>query len=181
MFELALYGGAFNPPHAGHAQVMLEAARHARRVLVVPSFCHPDGKRMADFEQRASWLQAITAHLQPECDAELAVSRLERQLALADPGPVYSFTLLQRLADDLALDGKRIALVVGEDVARQLPRFHRGEELLRRFSILCIEEQPGVRSSVLRQCLARGETPPRQWLAPGMNPLNYGLYAVHGS
>ena len=179
MFELALYGGAFNPPHAGHAQVMLEAARHARRVLVVPSFRHPDGKRMADFEQRASWLQAITAHLQPECDAELAVSRLERQLA--DPGPVYSFTLLQRLADDLALDGKRIALVVGEDVARQLPRFHRGEELLRRFSVLCIEEQPGVRSSVLRQCLARGETPPRQWLAPGMNPLNYGLYAVHGS
>ncbi|POA83612.1 adenylyltransferase/cytidyltransferase family protein [Pseudomonas protegens] len=181
MFELALYGGAFNPPHAGHAQVMLEAARYARRVLVVPSFRHPDGKRMADFEQRASWLQAITAHLQPECDAELAVSRLERQLALADPGPVYSFTLLQRLADDLALDGKRIALVVGEDVARQLPRFHRGEELLQRFSILCIEEQPGVRSSVLRQCLARGETPPRQWLAPGMNPLNYGLYAVHGS
>ena len=92
MFELALYGGAFNPPHAGHAQVMLEAARHARRVLVVPSFRHPDGKRMADFEQRAGWLQAITAHLQPECDAELAVSRLERQLALADPGPVYSFT-----------------------------------------------------------------------------------------
>ncbi|WP_409301625.1 adenylyltransferase/cytidyltransferase family protein [Pseudomonas sp. KCJK8993] len=181
MFELALYGGAFNPPHAGHAQVMLEAARHARRVLVVPSFRHPDGKRMTDFEQRALWLQAITTHLQAQCPAELAVSRLERTLALADPGPVYSITLLERLADDLALEGKRIALVVGEDVARQLPRFHRGQELLQRFSILRIEEQPGVRSTVLRQCLARGETPPSQWLAPGMNPLNYGLYAVHGS
>ncbi|MGE8411361.1 MAG: adenylyltransferase/cytidyltransferase family protein [Pseudomonas sp.] len=181
MFELALYGGAFNPPHAGHAQVMLEAARHTRRVLVVPSFRHPDGKRMADFEQRALWLQAITGHLQAQCPAELAVSRLEQQLALADPGPVYSITLLERLADDLALEGKRIALVVGEDVAQQLSRFHRGQELLQRFSILCIEEQPGVRSTVLRQCLARGETPPSQWLAPGMNPLNYGLYAVHGS
>ncbi|MGC5700842.1 adenylyltransferase/cytidyltransferase family protein [Pseudomonas sp. NFXW11] len=181
MFDLAVYGGAFNPPHAGHARVMLEAARHARRVLVVPSYRHPDGKPMADFEQRATWLQAITAHLQPECCAELAVSRLEQQLALADPGPVYSFSLLQRLADDLALDGKRIALVVGEDVALRLPHFYRGDELLQRFSILCIEEQPGVRSTVLRQCLARGETPPSQWLAPGMNPLNYGLYAVHGS
>lgn len=167
MFELALYGGAFNPPHAGHAQVMLKAARHARRVLVVPSFRHPDGKRMADFEQRALWLQAITGHLQAQCPAELAVSRLEQTLALADPGPVYSITLLERLADDLALEGKRIALVVGEDVARQLPRFHRGRELLQRFSILCIEEQPGVRSTVLRQCLARGETPPSQWLARG--------------
>ncbi|MFL6610416.1 MAG: cytidyltransferase, partial [Pseudomonas sp.] len=27
MLEIALYGGAFNPPHAGHAQVMIEASR----------------------------------------------------------------------------------------------------------------------------------------------------------
>ena len=180
MFEIALYGGAFNPPHAGHAQVRIEAARHARRVLVAPSFRHPDGKSMVDFEWRVQWLQSIVEHLQGLCPAELAVSRIEEHVARHSQAPIYSYDLLARLADDLAIDGKRIALVVGQDVAARLPDFHRGAELLARFSILCVEEQLDVRSTALRQCLVSGTALPRHWIAPGMDTLNYRLYAAHG-
>lgn len=180
MFEIALYGGAFNPPHAGHAQVMIEASRLARQVLVAPSFRHPYGKRMADFELRVNWLQSIASHVQSSCAAEVAVSRIEQQLAREIEGPVYSYTLLDRLAASLEVADQQIALVVGKDIQALLPSFYRGADLLRRFSVICIEEQVGVRSTALRQRLALGESVPSHWMAPGMDPLNYDLYAAHG-
>jgi nicotinate-nucleotide adenylyltransferase len=181
MFEIALYGGAFNPPHAGHAQVMIEASRQARRVLVVPSFRHPDGKQMVDYEVRLNWLESIVEKVQPLCCAEVRASRLEQVVARGVEGAIYSYTLLAHLADSLALDGKRIALVVGRDVADRLPTFYRGQELLARFSILCVEEKIHVRSTVVRERLALGKPLPSDWMAPGMNPLNYDLYATHGN
>lgn len=177
MYEVAVYGGAFNPPHAGHVQVMLEAARLARRVLVVPSFRHPDGKQMADYALRVEWLQRIVAHLQAP---QIEVSLVEQQLAAEQPGPVYSYDLLERLADSLNVPDKQLALVVGPDVLQQLPRFYRGEALLRRFSTISLAEQVGVRSSALRERLLQGESLPAHWLAPGLNPLNYRHYAVAG-
>ncbi|CDG03238.1 MULTISPECIES: adenylyltransferase/cytidyltransferase family protein [unclassified Pseudomonas] len=181
MFELALYGGAFNPPHAGHAQVMIQASCQARRVLVTPSFRHPYGKRMVDYEVRLKWLESIVEHVQPQCCAPVHVSRVEQVVARGVEGAIYSYTLLAHLADSLALDGKRIALVVGQDVADQLPTFYRGEELLERFSILCVEERIPVRSTLVRERLALGELLPNHWMAPGMDPVNYDLYATHGN
>lgn len=177
MYEIAVYGGAFNPPHAGHVHVMLEAAHQARKVMVVPSFRHPDGKQMADYPLRVDWLQRIVAHLQT---AQISVSLIEQQLAAAQTGPVYSYALLDHLADRLGIADRQLALVVGPDVEQQLPRFYRGQDLLRRFSVISIAEHAQVRSSVLRQRLLQGESLPAHWLAPGLNPLNYRHYAVTG-
>lgn len=181
MYDLALYGGAFNPPHAGHASVMIEASRQAHKVLVVPSFRHPDGKRMADYALRLKWLRSIVAHVRKDCAAGIDVCDIEAQLAAVQPGPIYSYTLLDHLARCLGIADRQVALVVGPDVLEQLPRFYRGNELLQRFSVVCIDEQIGVRSSTLRERLIKGEPVPTHWMAPGMNPLNYGLYAAHGN
>ncbi|WP_017903878.1 adenylyltransferase/cytidyltransferase family protein [Pseudomonas asplenii] len=179
MYELAIYGGAFNPPHAGHAQVMIEASHHARSVWVVPSFRHPHGKRMAEYERRLGWLQAIVEQVRPACASAISVSRIEQQLAQLTDAPIYSYGLLCTLADITRLPTRQIALVVGHDVAAQLPDFHLGAQLLERFSVLCVDEQVGVRSTLLRERLALGETLPAHWMAPGMNPVDYGLYATH--
>ncbi|MCO8169395.1 adenylyltransferase/cytidyltransferase family protein [Pseudomonas sp. 21LCFQ02] len=177
MYEIAVYGGAFNPPHIGHVNVMLEAARLARRVLVVPSFRHPDGKQMADHALRVDWLQRIVTHLQA---AAISVSDVEQQLAADQPGLVYSYALLDHLAASLGVADRQLALVVGPDVLQQLPRFYQGEALLRRFAVISIAEQAPVRSSLLRERLLQGEALPEHWLAPGLNPLNYRHYAVAG-
>ncbi|MBT2338588.1 MULTISPECIES: adenylyltransferase/cytidyltransferase family protein [Pseudomonas] len=181
MFELALYGGAFNPPHAGHAQVMIQASFQARRVLVAPSFRHPYGKQMVDYDVRLKWLEAIVGHVQPRCGAPVRASRVEEVVARGVEGAIYSYTLLAHLADSLALDGKQIALVVGQDVADRLTTFYRGQALLERFSILCVEETIHVRSTLVRERLALGELLPNHWMAPGMEPVNYDLYASHGN
>ncbi|MBD8493475.1 adenylyltransferase/cytidyltransferase family protein [Pseudomonas syringae] len=180
MHEIALYGGAFNPPHAGHARVMIEASRQTRKVMVMPSFRHPDGKCMADYAVRLQWLRSIVAHVQKDCAADICVSDTEQHLAAQQPGPIYSYTLLDHMARCLGIADHALALVVGPDVLQQLPRFYRGRELLERFAVICIDEQIGVRSSTLRERLINGEPVPPHWMAPGMNPLNYGLYAAHG-
>lgn len=181
MFEVALYGGAFNPPHAGHAQVMIQASRQARHVLVAPSFRHPHGKRMADYQLRLGWLASIVEHVQPLCRGAVRASRIEEEVARTLEGPIYSYPLLVHLADRLGIADRQIALVVGQDVAEQLPSFYRGPELLERFSLIRVEEQVGVRSTAMRERLALGEPLPAHWMAPGMDPVNYDLYAAHGS
>jgi nicotinate-nucleotide adenylyltransferase len=136
---------------------------------------------MIDFEVRLNWLESIAQQVQPQCCAQIRASRVEQVVARGVEGPIYSYTLLAHLADSLALDGKEIALVVGQDVADLLPTFYRGEELLERFSIVCVEEKIHVRSTVVRERLALGEPLPTHWMAPGMNPVNYDLYATHGN
>lgn len=177
MHEIAIYGGAFNPPHAGHANVMIHASRQAKRTLVVPSYRHPYGKVMVDYELRLQWLHLITDQIRQQCRGALSVSDIERELFSQNPGPVYSFNLLTCIAERTGLSPKRIALVVGQDVADALPGFYLGPELLETFSIITVPEQVGVRSTALRKQLLEGVPLPAHWIAPGLDPVNYAIYA----
>lgn len=177
MFEIAVYGGAFNPPHAGHANVMIHASRQARLTMVVPSYQHPYGKVMVDYDLRLQWLRLITDNVRNQCGGELSVSDIERELFSQSPGPVYSFNLLTCLANTTGCAPKSIALVVGQDVADALPGFYLGPELLETFSVIIAPEQIGVRSTALRKQLLEGAPLPAHWIAPGLDPVNYDIYA----
>lgn len=180
MYEVVIYGGAFNPPHAGHAGVMIEASKQAKTVLVVPSYKHPFGKVMVDYELRMDWVGKIIDRVRPHCGSVIAASNLEFEMAQKVSGPIYSFDLLNYVADTLKFDHsecKKIAMVVGQDVADQLPEFHLGKELLEKFSVITVEEQIGVRSTAMRKYLQEGEALPAHWIAPGLDPINYRVYA----
>lgn len=177
MYKLALYGGAFNPPHAGHANVMIEASRQAEHVLVAPSYRHPYGKVMMDYEKRLAWLGTITERIRLQCDSPVTASPLEYALAQTMEGPIYSFNLLSHAAEINGIDPKSVALVVGPDVAALLPTFYLGAELMETFSIITVAEQIGVRSTLMRQCLEAGDPIPAHWMAPGMDPVDYRIYA----
>lgn len=177
MYELAIYGGAFNPPHAGHANVMIEASKQADLVLVVPSYKHPYGKVMVDYELRLEWLRLITDSVRKHCTGTIAASNIEYELAQKMTGPIFSFTLLTYIAETTGIDPKKIALVVGQDVADALPGFYLGPELLEKFSIITVPEQVGVRSTAVRNQLQEGAPLPPHWIAPGLDPVNYRIYA----
>jgi nicotinate-nucleotide adenylyltransferase len=177
MYKLAIYGGAFNPPHAGHANVMIEASRQAEHVLVVPSYKHPFGKVMMDYELRLDWLRRITDRVRSHCSSAVSASNIEFELAQQMTGPVYSYNLLSYAAELNGIDPKSVALVVGHDVAALLPTFYLGPELLEKFSIITVPEQVGVRSTLMRQRLEAGESLPPHWMAPGLDPVDYRIYA----
>ena len=67
--------------------------------------------------------------------------------------------------------------MVGQDVADALPGFYLGPELLETFSVIIVPEQIGVRSTALRKQLLEGAPLPTHWIAPGLDPVNYDIYA----
>lgn len=158
-FALAVYGGAFDPPHPGHESVIRRALQHADRVVLVPSHRHAFGKRMADFRLRCRWLERLAARLDAR---RVYCEPIEERLA---PGQaaVYSIDLLDALQARTELPSARIALLVGEDNEAQLERFERAGELRWRYGRLVAGESIALHSSMIRQRLRDGLPLPEAW------------------
>lgn len=161
-FALAVYGGAFDPPHPGHESVLVRALEWAEQVVLVPSHRHADGKHMADFAVRCRWLADLARRIDP---ARVSCSPIEAQLA---PGrdAVYSFDLLCALSARLGLPRTKVALVIGEDNLARIGKFHRGRELRSQFGLLVAQETLKLHSSAIRQAIAQGEAVPATWQLP---------------
>lgn len=160
-FELAVYGGAFDPPHAGHASVIRRVLETCEQVLVVPSFRHADAKRMADFDLRCAWVERLAARF----GDRVRCCSLERELG-ADGRVIYSYDLLSYLAERYRLPSERLALVIGEDNLTRLQTFHRGAELRQRFGLVVADEEMTVHSSTIRAMIAAGQAVPEAWQLP---------------
>lgn len=160
-FALAVYGGAFDPPHAGHASVIQRTLEVAERVVVVPSYRHADAKRMAEFNLRCAWVERLATRFgdRVECSA------VERQLG-ADGKVVYSYDLMGHIAQEHHLPPQRLALVIGEDNLDRLPTFYRAADLRQQFGLLVADEEMTVHSSAIRAMIAAGQTIPEAWQLP---------------
>ena len=62
--RVAVYGGSFDPPHLGHACVILAALLTGRfdQIWVVPSCAHPSNKTLAPFELRLRLCALACSH-----------------------------------------------------------------------------------------------------------------------
>ena len=60
-----VYGGSFDPIHAGHVSMIRRAVELGYYVIIVPAFRHAFGKQSAPFEHRVSMCRlALDAPLQ---------------------------------------------------------------------------------------------------------------------
>lgn len=158
-FRLAVYGGAFDPLHSGHVSVILRMLDYADTLVIVPSYCHADGKRMADFDLRCRWVDKLVARLGHE---RVICSALERELGQGG-AVVYSYELLCALSAQFAVARSDTALVIGEDNRDRVATFHRGRELLEEFGLLIANEQLRVHSSDIRRLVSQGQAVPPEW------------------
>jgi nicotinate-nucleotide adenylyltransferase len=149
--------------------VLRLALEAADEVVAVPSHRHAFGKRMVDFGQRCAWMARLCQRIDPlraRCEA------IEAELCPGAPA-VYSIELMEALSVRYGVAPTQMALVIGENNLAQLPRFHRAEELRRRFGLLVLPETLAVHSSAIRARLARGEPLPAAWCLPEVaNDLN---------
>ena len=148
-----VYGGSFDPIHAGHVSMIRRAVELGYHVIVVPAFRHAFGKQSAPFEHRLRMCRlALDAPLQ----AHVRVCEIERHLATGDDRPVYTYDVLRHLRDRLH---QPISLLVGPDIAAEWQRWHRHADIDREFGRLSLPATHAVRSSDIRQRLRQG-TPP---------------------
>lgn len=175
--KLAVYGGAFDPPHIGHADAMRQACALAERVLVVPSFCHPSGKVMASFQDRCRMTEHVISTLREE-GMDIGLSRDEEALFAKIDGPIYSLLLLRHIAGKEGLDSSDIALVVGEDNLRNLYAFWNVTDIINEFRILVVKEQELIHSSQIRAKVKLNQDVSNYLLG---NKTIEAVYALYGN
>lgn len=162
--RVGIFGGSFNPPHLGHAMVTVWALAQAEidEVWWVPTHQHAFGKALASFALRQHWCELAVRSFR-----NVRVSSIERTLG----GESRSIDTLQALETEYP--DVQFGLVVGADVARELPRWKRWD-LLQAYPIHIVGRGPGtavnlsipdVSSTGLRAAFAVGdEALPAAWM-----------------
>lgn len=159
---VGVLGGAFDPPHVGHALLpgYLLARGLVDRVVVAPVADHPLGKSMRPFAERLEMTRAAMALY----DDRVKVDEIEGELARLHGGPSLSLRLLEALAR--REPAATVRLVVGADIVAsgETARWHRWDEIERSFAPIVV---PRVGFSPPGECaLPRvSSTEIRAWLS----------------
>lgn len=151
--KIGLFGSACNPPHNGHADVIQQALHVFDRVIVVPSYIHPFGKKMAPFDLRLQMVQAMVDEL--DGGDRVVVSDIERDMYVAGfPCPVYTWQLLTEL--DVRSPDDRHVFIAGHDVLapETWSKYCNGDLIKSRWGVWEAKENLSVRSSIIRPALA---------------------------
>jgi nicotinate-nucleotide adenylyltransferase len=123
--KTVLYGGAFDPVHAGHVFVGHEVLRlmaPVRLILIPTGLPNPDfGKHLsASDADRVTMLQLAFAGVPDVSISDFELSR--------EPRPSYFVDTLEGLRPSLGVD--KPALLLGEDQLFSFPQWHRYQDIL---------------------------------------------------
>lgn len=132
MARVALYGGAFDPPHIAHlfAVTALLARDDVDAVWLLPAADHVFGKRMTPFAERVEMLRAAAAGLAAE------VCEVEAERA----GESRSFDTLTLLSE--RHPEHRFMLALGADNLAERHRWYRFDDLVARWPVVAFD-RPG--------------------------------------
>jgi nicotinate-nucleotide adenylyltransferase len=166
--RIGLLGGSFNPAHAGHLAISLEALKRLEldRVLWLVSPQNPLKPKddTADLEQRLAAAGVVADH------PRVVVTDLERRI-----GTRYTVDTLDWLT---RRSRSRFVWLIGADNMAQLPRWRRWRRLVRTVPIAVFDREPysyvalagrmasayaGQRLSE-RRAAALAECPPPAWV-----------------
>lgn len=147
--KIAVFGSAFNPPTLGHLNI-IKRLTHFDKVLLVPSFSHAWGKKMADFDKRCQW---VSDFINDAGGSNLQLCSDEKTLNQGEA--VTTWTLLQHL--QTTLPDAELTFVIGPDNLQNFYKFHRSEDILKQWNILTCPETLPIRSTEIRTRLQNGE------------------------
>ncbi len=169
--KLAIFGGTFDPIHAGHLAVAREAVSRFQldRVLIVPA-AHPPhkaGVTHAPYDDRIRMAE-LACHEEPRFE----VSRIEEGTARS-----YSIDTIEKVRAELD-PGDELYFLIGADAFAEIRTWRRWEDVAREVRFLVVS-RPGhsyeippefkvdridsleiaLSSSEIRRTLAAGQVP----------------------
>lgn len=135
-----VYGGTFDPPHEGHAQIVQRALklfpRATLRVIpaAAPAGAHGLHKRpVASFADRVAMCQL---QFQNESD-RIKIDSIEETL----PQPNYTVRTLEALAQ--RFPSQRWGWLMGKDQLQSFPAWHEPLRIIDRASLLAVDREGG--------------------------------------
>lgn len=122
--KVVLFGGAFDPPHLGHQQVVQTILNQglADQVWFVPTFKHAFDKNMSPVEHRIEMLKLA---LIPQTKIETA--EIERK------GESKTIDTLRQLSKDYSQH--QFSWLIGSDNLNQFALWHDYQEILQEFKV----------------------------------------------
>lgn len=179
MKAIGVFGGTFAPIHNGHLRLAIEARDRLGldEVRLIPAGAPPLRAAPAvPGARRLRWVELAIA-------GEHGLVADDRELARR--GPSWTFETLASLR--LEFPGASLCLLLGQDAARQLPRWHRWRELPDlAHLVFCARpgQPPGLPAPLARLLRGRRAPAPRalrrstagRWLSLPLAPL-----AISGS
>ena len=133
--RLGLFGGTFDPPHNGHVAALCAAAATGRFDLIEVTVAGDPYRKSAVSQVHSSPLRLAMATAAFDHLDRVRVSDRE----INRPGPSYTVDTVKELLDE----ADRVDVLIGADLAPQLPTWHRADEL-RELVAVGIIPRPGT-------------------------------------
>lgn len=191
--DLIIYGGAFDPPHAGHVDALRRALTRfpEAKAWVMPSAAAAVAGSAtakaagASFDDREAMCRIAFEPL----GSDVAVSRLEAEM----PAPNYTVETLRRIREQQPR--AHLGLLIGRDQVSAFPRWREPDEIRRLATLIAVGRDgtavddteivslpgfpPPAESRKIRASLAAGERVPDGWLDPAVATYieKHALYA----
>ena len=144
--KIALFGGAFNPLHIGHAMLAEIAVKEFGfdKVLLVPTFIPPH-KHFTSFAPAKDRLGMVKAFCKDSPYFAAESCEIERG------GVSYTFDTLQYIIKKFgaSLEGKP-ALIIGEENAREFEKWYRAVDVASMADILIARRRNGEGGDALK-------------------------------
>lgn len=130
--KIGIYGGSFNPPHLGHAFMVLAtlATKDLDDIWVLPCADHPFKSDLAPFQDRMKMCRQTFGHF-----FSVHVLGIEQHM----PKPSYTAQTLKGLKEycpDLDLH-----YIIGSDLAEEIPSWEHAENLSDLASFIIVPRQ----------------------------------------
>ena len=135
--EIAIFGGAFDPFHSGHASAIrhLLNAEQIKRVVVMPSGDRPDKKSISSAEDRLTMARlGVSAYF--GSDLRIEVSDLQAHGVIG----YATYDVVSYFADKLAVSP---LVVIGQELMKDLPNWRDAEKLREKARFLVLV-RPGA-------------------------------------
>jgi nicotinate-nucleotide adenylyltransferase len=149
--RIALFGGSFDPPHAGHIGIAMAAVERLLldRVLVAPVGRQPlkRDQTQSPYEDRMVMVQLACAGHPPLAASAIDAPRIDGRYN-------YTYDTLQQLRETLPVDDELFCLV-GADSLQTLRHWHRAAEALLLAQWI-VAARPGFTLDALEALLPDG-------------------------
>lgn len=151
--NIAVLGSAFDPPTLGHLDVIKQCLEGFDQVWLVPAFSHAFDKKMSAYFHRVEMARAFSLDIN---NPKVLCMPCEDQIKPEDNSPVYSIDLMQYLKNKYP--DNQYSLVLGPDNQQHFDRFYQSGKLKTDFSPFIAKERRKIRSTNIRQAIAKGKT-----------------------
>ena len=164
--RVAVYGGSFDPFTLGHrafVQAIIESGAFDQ-LEIVPSAAHAFKPHLNPISHRMHMARVGTADLAERFP--IIVSPIEVLLLEEFGPPVRTWELLQAVRSRYAV-GTQIKFIIGPDLRKDFPRWHRVEDIEREFGFFELSPLRFLRATDVRN-LIRSNDPSWRLAVPGL-------------